>query len=60
MSAREREGEWNGVATWGSKEEAREAIERAMAVGYRGPSTVGTTLCATLCDAFEVPGFWRR
>ena len=60
MRDQERADQWRGVTTWNSDAEACEAIERAIAVGYGGPSTVGATLCATLCDAFEVPGFWRR
>lgn len=60
MREQERADQWRRVMTWNSEAEACEAIERAIAVGYRGPSTVGATLCATLCDAFEVPGFWRR
>jgi hypothetical protein len=60
MRDQEKADQWRGVTTWSSDVEACKAIEQAIAVGYRDPSTVGATLCATLCDAFEVPGFWRR
>jgi hypothetical protein len=60
MRDQEKADQWRGVTTWTSDVEACKAIEQAIAVGYSGPSTVGTTLCATLRDAFEVPGFWRR